>query len=196
MTPKIPDIAFTNKLSPQKGRILLSDPFIGDEYFERAVVYICEHSKDGSFGFVLNNYIDVNLHQLNENFPYFDIKMSVGGPVEKETMYFMHTFGADIDDSLEISHGIYIGGDFKQLYNYLKKEHLEDLKIRFFLGYSGWTAGQLKSEIKDNVWIVANIDTQAEVMDTDEPNMWKYFMNKLGPKYKLMSDFPIDPSEN
>ena len=196
MSEKIPDIAFTNNLSPKKGRILLSDPFLGDEYFERSVVYICEHSKDGSFGFVLNHYVDVNLNQLNENFPYIDAKMSIGGPVETETMYFMHALGEELNDSLEIGNGIYIGGDFKQLYSVIKKENIENHKIRFFLGYSGWSAGQLKAEIKENAWVVADIDSQEEIMNTSEENLWKYFMNKLGPKYKLMTDFPIDPSEN
>ncbi len=196
MSDKIPDIAFTNEISPKKGRILLSDPFLGDEYFERSVVYICEHSKDGSFGFVLNHYVDINLKQLNENFPYIDIKMSIGGPVETETMYFMHALGEELNDSLEIGHGIYIGGDLKQLYSAIKKENIKNQKIRFFLGYSGWSAGQLKAEIKENAWVVTEIDSHEEIMNTTEENLWKYFMNKLGPKYKLMTDFPIDPSEN
>ncbi len=171
MSKKIPDITFTNNLLPKKGRILLSDPFLGDEFFERSVVFLCEHSKEGSFGFVMNHYIEVNLHDLNEKFPYIESKISIGGPVEKDTLYFMHSFGNDLNDSLEISNGIY-------------------------MGYSGWTSGQLLQEIKDNSWIVCNIDNFEEIMSTKEEDMWKYFMNKLGPKYELISKFPLDPNEN
>lgn len=196
MSKKIPDISFTTRLLPKKGRLLLSDPFLGDEYFERSVIYLCEHSKDGSFGFVMNHFIDVNLNDLNENFPFLNTKLSVGGPVEKETMYFIHTFGKSFNDSLEISNGIFIGGDFEQLYTIINEDVLKEKKVRFLLGYSGWEAGQLKQEIKDHAWIVCDFDDYGELMNVDNPDLWKYFMNKLGSKYKIMSDFPLDPNEN
>ncbi|MFN5418630.1 MAG: YqgE/AlgH family protein [Flavobacteriia bacterium] len=196
MSNKVPDISFTNKLLPKKGRILLSDPFMGDEYFERSVVYLCEHSKEGSFGFVMNHDFEVNLKELNDNFPDMNTKISVGGPVEKETLYFMHSMGDELNDSLQISEGIYMGGDFEQLYKIITPEIIAEDKVRFFLGYSGWSANQLQQEIKDHAWIVCDIDNFQEILTTQEVDMWKYFMNKLGPKYKLISDFPLDPSEN
>lgn len=196
MPNKVPDISFTNKLIPKKGRILLSDPFMGDEYFERSVVYLCEHSKEGSFGFVMNHDFEVNLKELNENFPDLNTKISVGGPVEKETLYFMHALGDELNDSLKISEGVYMGGDFEQLYKVITPEIIAEDKVRFFLGYSGWSANQLQQEIKDHAWIVCDIDNSKEILTTQESDMWKYFMNKLGPKYKLISDFPLDPSEN
>lgn len=196
MTKKVLDLSFSNTLPPRKGRILLSDPFLGDEYFERSVVYLCEHSEEGSFGFVLNNYIDIQLTQLNEKFPEMMVKLSIGGPVEKETMYFMHTLGDQLKDSLLIDQNIYMGGDFEQLYNEVSVELLSQNKVRFFIGYSGWSAGQLQNEIKEHAWIVANVDKVDELMDVTIPDLWKHFMNKLGKKYQIMSDFPIDPSEN
>lgn len=190
------DISFKNKIEPRKGRVLISDPFVGDEYFERSVVYLCEHSAEGSFGFVLNNFIDVNLSQLNERFPDIHTKMSMGGPVETESMFFVHTLGEVLNDSLLLDQDIYIGGDFEQLYDCIKPEHLTENKIRFFLGYSGWEAGQLEEEISQNAWVVAPIDHADEVMKPHEPDTWKYFMEKLGDKYKIMTGFPIDPNEN
>lgn len=196
MTKKLLDLSFSNTLPPRKGRILLSDPFLGDEYFERSVVYLCEHSEEGSFGFVLNNYIDIQLTQLNEKFPEITAKLSIGGPVEKETMYFMHSLGNKLKDSLLIDQNIYMGGDFEQLYQEVSIELLSQHKIRFFIGYSGWAAGQLQHEINDHAWIVANVENINELMDVSIPDLWKHFMNKLGKKYQIMSDFPIDPSEN
>jgi len=196
MTKKLIDLSFTNTLPPRKGRILLSDPFLGDEYFERSVVYLCEHSEEGSFGFVLNNYIDIQLTQLNEKFPDMIAKLSIGGPVEKETMYFMHTLGDKLKDSLLIDQNIYMGGDFEQLYQEVSVDLIAQNKVRFFIGYSGWSAGQLQKEIKEHAWIVANVDTIEDLMNVNITDLWKHYMNKLGKKYKIMSDFPIDPSEN
>lgn len=196
MTKKIPDLSFSNKLPPRKGRILLSDPFLGDEYFERSVVYLCEHSKEGSFGFVLNNYIEIRLTDLNEKFPDVMGKLSIGGPVEKETMYFLHTLGDQIADSLLIDQNFFMGGDFEQLYSLLDEKVLNERKFRLFIGYSGWGAGQLQEEIKENAWIVANVDSTEELMDVTIPDLWKHFMSKLGHKYKIISEFPIDPNEN
>ena len=190
------DISFTNKLAPKKGRILISDPFEGDEYFERSVVYLCEHSKEGSFGFVLNNLVDINIQELNPDFPEITIPMSLGGPVETESLYFLHTIGHELNESIELQKGIYIGGDFDQLAKIVKEEQFTNHQIRFFLGYSGWEAKQLEEEIADHVWIVSEIDSLDEIMNTTIEDPWKYFIQKLGGKYKLIADFPINPNQN
>ena len=190
------DISFKNKIRPKKGRILISDPFAGDDYFERSVVYLCEHNEEGSFGFVLNNLTEINLNQLNGNFPNITANISTGGPVETQSMFFIHTLGNALNDSLEISHGIFVGGDFEQLYSFIEKKHIQENQIRLFLGYSGWSKGQLESEIKTNAWVVSEIDDYKEIMKIHEPDTWKYFMRKLGSKYQFMTNFPIDPNEN
>ena len=190
------DISFTNKLKPKKGRILISDPFVGDEYFERSVVYLCEHSKEGSFGFVLNHLVEINIQDLNPDFPEIKVQMSLGGPVETESLYFLHTIGHDLNESIELQKGIFIGGDFDQLAKIVKEEHFENSQIRFFLGYSGWESKQLEEEMADNIWIVSEIDSLDEIMKTNIQDPWKYFMSKLGDKYKLISNFPMNPNEN
>jgi putative transcriptional regulator len=190
------DITFKNKIPPRKGRILISDPFLGDDYFERSVVYLCEHNQEGSFGFVLNNLVEINLNDLNDQFPAITTKISTGGPVETESMFFVHTLGDQLNESLEISHGIFVGGDFEQLYLKIEEKHIQENEIRFFLGYSGWSKGQLESEIKENAWVVSEIDDCKEIMQIQETDTWKYFMSKLGSKYQFMTNFPIDPNEN
>jgi putative transcriptional regulator len=84
------DFSFKNNEPTVKGSILISDPFSDDVYFGRSVVLICEHNEEGTFGFVLNNYIDVDLHQLDESFPDIQAKISFGGPVSKENLYYIH----------------------------------------------------------------------------------------------------------
>ena len=193
---KVLDISFKSELAPKKGRILLSDPFVGDDYFERSVVYLCEHTKEGSFGFVINKFVEININDLNPDFPNISIKMSLGGPVETESLYFLHTLGNQLNESIELKNGIYIGGDFDQLTKVVAENHFTDHKIRFFLGYSGWEPKQLEDEIKDHAWIVSEIDDIHEIMDTSIKDPWKYFMSKLGNKYKLLSTSPLNPSDN
>ncbi len=190
------DISFTNQLKPKKGRILISDPFVGDEYFERSVVYLCEHSKEGSFGFVLNHLVEINIRDLNPDFPEIKVQMSLGGPVETESLYFLHTIGHALNESIELQKGIFIGGDFDQLAKIVKEEQFTNNQIRFFLGYSGWESKQLEEEIADNIWIVSEIDSLEEIMNTALIDPWKYFIQKLGGKYKLISNFPMNPNEN
>lgn len=190
------DIAFQNSLKPQKGRILISDPFEGDDFFERSVVYLCEHSPEGSFGFVLNNLVEVNLQELSPSFPSIEISLSTGGPVETESLFFLHALGNKLNLSTQIAENIFIGGDFHQLYQFIEPEHIEKNQIRFFLGYSGWSAGQLEEEIEQNAWVVADVKDAEEIMKIHQPDAWKYFMEKLGNKYKIMTDFPINPNDN
>lgn len=190
------DIAFKNQLAPKKGRILISDPFEGDAYFERSVVYLCEHSNEGSFGFVLNNLVEVNLHDLNERFPSIPLKISTGGPVEIENLFFIHTLGETLNDSFEIGNNLWIGGDFEQLYGLITEDHIQQHQIRFFLGYSGWSTGQLAREIEENAWVVAEIDSATEIMQFEQEDPWRYFMRKMGRKYEMMTEFPKNPMEN
>lgn len=190
------DITFKNKIPPAKGRILISDPFLGDDYFERSVVYLCEHNQEGSFGFVLNNLIEIDLKELNSLFPDIRAQISTGGPVDVESMFFIHTLGNTLNESVEISNGIFVGGDFEQLYSIINKKHFDENQIRFFLGYSGWSKGQLESELKQNAWVVDEINDSNEIMKIHESDIWKYFMSKLGSKYQFMTNFPIDPNEN
>lgn len=190
------DFSFKNKLKPQKGRILISDPFQSDEYFQRSVVYLCEHSNQGTFGFVLNNLVDINLNQLHPSFPNIPIEMSIGGPVETESMYFIHTLGNELNDSILIDKNICMGGDFRQLYSFITLEHIQANQIKFFLGYSGWSPGQLDEEINRNAWVVAEIEDSIDVMNNQSADAWNQFMKKMGQKFNIMTNFPLDPNDN
>jgi putative transcriptional regulator len=190
------DFAFTNDKAPKKGKILLSDPFLDEEYFRRSIVFLCEISEEGSFGFVLNNLIDVNLADIDSKLPAIQTKISLGGPVETGSLYFLHSFGEQIENSLLISNNIYIGGEFEQLTNLLKENPDLINQVRFFIGYAGWGLGQLEAEIAENSWIVSNLTPIQEVFDIRKTNSWEERMNQLGGKYKVISKFPLDPNQN
>ncbi len=189
------DLSFENKLTPQKGRVLISDPFKSSEYFERSVVYLCEHDDKSSFGFVLNKPILVGIEGLSEAFHQEPVKAFKGGPCEEDSLFFLHTIGDKMKESQLISNEIYLGTNFNDLYEIMTPDLLEEGAIKLFIGYSGWSEGQLEAEIERNAWVVAEVDDNAEIMLHKE-DLWTYFMTKLGKKYHLMTKFPLNPNYN
>jgi putative transcriptional regulator len=189
------DFSFKNNEPTNKGSILISDPFSDDVYFGRSVVLICEHNDEGTFGFVLNNYIDVDLHQLDDNFPNINARISFGGPVSKENLYYIHSF-SDITNTLEIREGLYYGGDFDEITDRIKDAKNPNKEIRFFVGYSGWSPGQLDEEIKNESWITANNISTEDILDTKLDDLWRICLEKQGQRFQLMTKFPRNPMDN
>ena len=190
------DFSFSNKRKPKKGTVLLSDPFSDDDYFGRSVVYLCEHDKKGTFGFVLNNFLDLNLADVAKNFPDIKTNVSIGGPVQTESIYFLHTLGDKLPGSLLVNDGIYMGGDYDLLIQMLDDNKVSSKQVRFFLGYSGWTSGQLEEEISRNTWRVAPVLNQGEIMDFTVRDIWQKFMRREGKKYDVLSRSPKDFTAN
>lgn len=190
------DFTFRNKRKPQKGFVLISDPFTKNNYFERSVVYICNHDDEGTFGFVINNFIDLNLSEIAINFPNIAAKISIGGPVQTEHIYFIHTEKDLLPNSVEVADGIFIGENYDQLLQLIDNKKILPSKVRFFLGYSGWEAGQLDEELENNSWIVAPVLNPLEIMDTSIKNIWHRFMKREGQKFDILSKAPIDFFDN
>lgn len=186
------NITFKNKRKPKKGRILLADPFSMDEYFGRSVVYLCEHNTEGSFGFVLTNYLELDLHEIAKNFPSISTKVSLGGPVQTDNIYFIHTLGEQIKDSQLIDDGIYVGGDYDQLISLIQQGKVTSKDVRFFLGYAGWSSNQLSEEINTNAWIVVPVINPREIMDFKIETLWENLMRREGKNYAILSRSPID----
>jgi putative transcriptional regulator len=190
------DLSFENKRKAKKGRVLLSDPFAEDQFFGRSVVYLCEHNEEGSFGFVLNNYIDLDLNEIAKNFPNLTTKVSIGGPVKTENIYFIHTIGNKIPDSQHVSDGIYLGGDYDTLLQLIDKGEVTTKEVRFFLGYSGWSPDQLQEELVNHAWIVAPVINPGEVMDVNIEDLYINYMRRQGKKYDILSRSPKDLNLN
>ena len=190
------DLSFSNRRKARKGRVLIADPFTDDDYFGRAVVYICDHNSEGTFGFVLNNFIDIDLNEVAKNFPDIKSNISIGGPVQTEHIFFLHTVGNSIEGSMEVDDGIYIGGNYDQLKQKLDDGEINPKEVRFFLGYSGWSAGQLQEEIDNHSWIVAPVLNPLEIMDDTVIDIWSNYMRRQGKKYDILSRSPIDFNVN
>ena len=96
---------------PEPGKILLAEPFMADPHFGRKAILLCEHNEEGSFGFVLNNFIEVGLNELLDDLPSVNCRLSLGGPVKNSNLYYLHTIqGAP--DAIAVRPGLFMGGDF------------------------------------------------------------------------------------
>lgn len=181
-------------LLPQKGRVLISQPGLFDQYFKRSVIVLVEHNDKGTVGFVLNSLVDINLQELMQDFPDFHAMVSVGGPVEPNTIHFIHTVGDLIPQSVQILDGLYWGGDFDAMRDLVVRNAISTSQIRFFLGYSGWGEGQLGDELEENSWVVAELDL-VQIMAGGN-DLWNRTVKQMGPKYKSWTIFPENPTLN
>lgn len=183
-----------NKVAPKKGRVLVSEPFLQDTYFKRSLVLLTEYTKEGCVGFVLNKPLDVKVNEVMIDFPNCGSTVSIGGPVSTNTIHYIHTLGNFIPNSVHVQEDVYWGGDFDFIKNGIRNGEITADHIRFFLGYSGWHAGQLEKELEQNSWIITEI-ASPEMMNPSN-DLWKDTLSRLGDKYKIWSNFPENPGQN
>lgn len=180
---------------PQKGKALVSEPFLLDNYFKRSIVIITEHNESGTVGFVLNKPVDVKISEVIENFPDIDAEVALGGPVSTNTLHYLHTLGDIIPNSVQVVGNIYWGGDFEVVERLITSGNISRGQIRFFLGYSGWSPNQLENELGENAWIVCDISPE-EIMMPMNKHYWTKKLRGMGQKYEMWSNFPENPEMN
>lgn len=178
-----------------RGILLLSDPFLKDPNFIRSVVLVCEQNTEGAFGLVLSRKIDFVLGDLVPQATGIDVPVFEGGPVQPTALHFIHRKGNLVPDGIEIANGIFWGGDFETVVELLRTKALSPNDVRFFVGYSGWSAGQLEEELEEKSWITAKADP-AIIFDAPEDQIWRKSLYTLGGEYAQMSNYPIDPQLN
>lgn len=185
---------YKNEHKPQKGCLLISEPHLPDYNFERSVIYLCEHNEKGSFGLVLNKSSDLRLHELVPQLE-LDFLVGLGGPVENNTLHYLHRNNLSIELSTPVGVNINWGGRYEQIIDWMESGGSEN-DIRFFIGYSGWAEGQLEEEIEHSSWIVFPNATEQLVFETRKKNLWKAVLNKMGGRFSVFANYPSDPSLN
>ncbi len=186
-----------NHILPEKGRVLISEPFLDDQYFGRSVVLLVEHDAvNGSMGFVLNKPMKQRLNDFFLDFEELpDIPLFQGGPVGTNRLFFIHTLGDIIPGAVDIGQGLYFDGDFDVVKMYLFEGNPIENKIKFFMGYSGWEKSQLEEEILNHSWLVSQLDN-SRVMSAGGEVVWKKALHGLGNKYRMWANFPKRPFMN
>ncbi|HEC41993.1 MAG TPA: YqgE/AlgH family protein [Bacteroides sp.] len=184
-----------NKQVARQGRVLISEPFLNDTYFKRSVVLLTEHSDEGTVGFVLNKPVDLSVTEVINDFPDIDTEVSIGGPVNTNTIHYIHTLGDTIPNSVKILDNLYWGGDFEVIKDMISAGLIKGSEIRFFLGYAGWSPKQLENELSENAWLISEMKPD-HIMQGPGDDLWKEILEKSGDKYKTWVNFPENPSLN
>jgi len=181
---------------PKKGNLLIAEPaIIGDVSFNRSIVLLADHSLEGSIGFILNKPLEYTISDLVPEVEA-DFKVYNGGPVEQDNLYFIHKVPDLIPESIEISLGIYWGGDFSKVAELIANDTIKENDIRFFLGYSGWEINQLDEELKANSWVVTSNIYKDRIIEKDYESFWKEKMLEFGGEYSIWSNAPENPNYN
>jgi putative transcriptional regulator len=182
-------------IKPEKGNLIVSEPFMLDPNFKRSVVLLTEFEEAGAVGFILNQKSNLILKDIlpdsNSDFPIF-----IGGPVANDSLHFIHSCYDKLNSGIELMDGIYWGGNFEALQVLINNNQINSSEIKFFVGYSGWSPGQLDDELQQNSWLVANKFNSEVLFVEDEENLWKEVVIGLGPKYAHIANFPENPQWN
>lgn len=178
-----------------RGKILLAEPFMLDPNFKRTAVLLCEHDEEGSLGFVMNKPLGMTVDELIEGFPEFDSEVHLGGPVQTDTIHYVHNVGDLLEGSVKVVDGVYWGGDFDKLKFLITQQLILPYNIRFFVGYSGWSEGQLVDEMLYGSWVVADMDANY-LFKTPSEGIWKQAMYNKGDTYTVIAQMPEAVSWN
>ena len=187
----------SNKEFPRPGSLLIAAPFLRDYQFSRSVILMVEHNDEGSMGIVLNKNFS-NLMTLNEVVPELaslpPIPLYKGGPVGRDTLFYLHTLSY-LKDALPLGNGLYLNGDFNQMQQYILSGAPTQGVARFFMGYAGWQKGQLGQEMEQNTWIVNN-ESQVDLLNMYLRDLWQEALCDMGGKYTVWSRYPKYPVMN
>lgn len=188
------DFVLQNAVLPSKGCLLISEPFLADPHFDRSVILLCEHHRQyGSFGFVLNRVTPLEVGDVVE-MSSFNQTLYVGGPVEHNTLHFIHTM-KNIPNAIPLKDGVFWGGDFDYVKSLAITNKLQPDNSRFFVGYSGWGYEQLEKEIQSKSWLVVEQNLQF-IFETEAKNLWRTILKNMGGKYKVFANYPKNPRFN
>ena len=166
------------------GRLLVAMPGIDDPRFERAVLYICDHTEEHAMALALNRPVDgLTVPDLLERLGVkSEIRLPpemvlLGGPVERERGFVLHTDDYQIDASIQVGKGVALTATREVLQALASKARPR--KSLLALGYAGWGPGQLEREVRDNVWLVCDPD-EALLFGDDHDHKWSRALERIG----------------
>lgn len=162
------------------GRILISVPYYNDSFFNRSVVLLTDYEKEHVAGLIINHKIPYTVGQLVDEI-HSEAPMFLGGPVLPSALFLLHDFDSCTTASAVVP-GVYVGYD-QVLLALIEHNAIPTMRYRFFMGYSGWSPGQLEGELARNMWVVGN-PTPELVFGTDPDQIWPTAVRVLGNEYE------------
>lgn len=188
---------FRNKIYG-KGSLLIANPVLPDPNFSRTVILLCNHDEQGSFGLIINRVTSLKAPDLFSNINIlntYNKKIYIGGPVSQSAVFFLCRSSYAIGELDEVCPGIYLGTSLESLEEFYSQIENPEQNIRFYLGYSGWSEGQLASEMEQNSWLIQNGDGQFIFLNSEDM-IWSTVVNSLGENYQYLIKAPVNPQWN
>ncbi len=180
----------------KNGKLLIAEPFMQDAHFKKTVLALCDYTKqDGAVAFILNRPTNLKMDEVMHDFPEFDSTIYYGGPVANDTIHYMHRLGDLIEGSKEVIPGLFWGGDFNKLKFLIKNGVIQPYDVRFYIGYAGWSAGQLEEEMDINSWIVDELDINYPFLK-DALDLWQTSLHNKGNHFAVLADMSDTVSLN
>lgn len=171
---------------------LIAMPALEDPYFAHSLVYICEHNENGALGIIVNRPIDMNLAGLLEK---IDIKLEAGeladlpvyfgGPVQLDRGFVLHRPVGQWQSTLAVNEAVGLTSS-RDVLSAVGSTGLPS-EIIVTLGYSGWDAGQLESELAQNSWLTVPAKPSI-LFELPPEERLPAAMQKLGVSFTQLSD--------
>lgn len=164
---------------------LIAMPKMCDDSFAESVILLIDHGDDGAMGLVLNRPMDEMSPSMSDIAASQDVvlhrrhaseKVFQGGFVEQQRGFLLHD-SPDLPDSVQLLPGLYLAVSVAPLKELLSNG--KDIRYRFLLGYAGWAAGQLETELADGLWLPMDCQVQG-VFDRDVEHSWENALRRAG----------------
>ena len=181
-----------------KGFFLIANPVLPDPNFSRTVVLLCDHNEQGSFGLVINRSAEMNVSEVFANddlLRSYQNKVFVGGPVSQSQVFYLCRSDVPLPGTEHICDNLYLGLNWDELEDVLGVLKDPQQNIRFYLGYSGWGAGQLANEMSRHSWLTCAAKNFF-VFGESEESIWTNVIRSLGKDYEYLLHAPLNPQWN
>ena len=173
------------------GSLLLAHPALKDAHFRHTVILLSTHDADGAMGVILNRPMGKSLGDLDPAFAMgaiAQVPLFEGGPVQTSQVILCAWRPHPEQDGYQLMFGI----DPEKAAELAGEE---GVYLRAFLGYAGWTGGQLEHELKGNTWLVSPLVADL-LNDTPDERLWRDLLGQIDHEWKLLANEPEDPSVN
>ena len=185
---------FNSGINLKKGYLLVAQPLLIDSYFNRSVILICDHNKNGTVGLQINKSSNQNLKNINSKILKNE-NIFVGGPVDK-SMFFLHKKNIISNESIKINNDLFFSKNIDYLHDLIKNNEIKKDQFKLFIGYSGWNKGQLQEELNENSWIVIPKFDSNIIFSINYKNIWRHVLQNSSKTHKMFSNYPINPRLN
>jgi putative transcriptional regulator len=173
------------------GSLLLAHPSLREETFKHTVILIASHDGEGAMGVVLNRPLGKCLGELSTEFglsALAHVPLFSGGPVQPTQVILCVWRPHPEHDGFQLMFGI----DPQRAEELLNEEGVH---MRAFLGYAGWTSGQLEDELRRDTWVVSPLVADL-LEDSPDEQLWRDLLGQINDDWKLLANEPEDPSLN